>query len=447
MSTQEMAQEVGYNQTYLEENVKSHYRAYHLKNFKTMPHINRLTGEQIFAIEVVGRVLPFRTNNYVTDELIHWDDIPNDPFFVLNFPQREMLKPAHFNKMASLLISGGGPRRINRLANIIRYELHPHPAGQLKDNRPKLHGEVLPGMQHKYHETVLFFPSQGQTCHAFCTFCFRWAQFVGIGNLKIAMKEASLLVEYLKEHPEVTDVLFTGGDPLIMKTRMIAEYVNALLDADLPNLQNIRIGSKALSYWPYRFLTDNDADDLLALFEKVNQSGKHLALMAHFSHYRELQTEAARLAISRIQETGSIIRSQSPVLNHINADPAIWARMWKEQVKLGVIPYYMFVPRDTGAQHYFSVPLEKAWNIFRQAYRQVSGLSRTVRGPVMSCHPGKVQILGTTRVKDEQVYVLRAIQSRKPEYVHRPFFAKYDPNAVWYTDLKPAFGEDQLFFE
>jgi KamA family protein len=447
MSAQEMAQEVGYNQSYLEENVKSHYRAYHLKNFKTMPHIDRLTGEQIFAIEVVSRVLPFRTNNYVTDELIHWDDIPNDPFFVLNFPQREMLKPGHFNKMASLLISGGGSRRINRLANIIRYELSPHPAGQLKDNRPSLHGEVLPGMQHKYHETVLFFPSQGQTCHAFCTFCFRWAQFVGIDNLKIAMKEANLLVEYLKEHPEVTDVLFTGGDPLIMKTHLIAQYIDALLDADLPHLQNIRIGSKALSYWPYRFLTDTDADDLLALFEKVNQSGKHLALMAHFSHYRELQTEAARLAISRVQETGTIIRSQSPVLNHINADPSTWARMWKEQVRLGVIPYYMFVARDTGAQHYFSVSLEEAWNIFRQAYRQVSGLSRTVRGPVMSCHPGKVQILGTTRVRDEKVYVLRAIQSRKPEYVHRPFFAKYDPEAIWYSDLKPAFDEEKIFFE
>jgi KamA family protein len=447
MSTQEMAQEVGYNQSYLQENVNTHYRAYHLKNFKTMPHIDRLTGEQIFAIEVVGRVLPFRTNNYVTDELIHWDDIPNDPFFVLNFPQRDMLKPTHFNKMASLLISGGGPRRINRLANIIRYELSPHPAGQLKDNRPRLHGEVLPGVQHKYHETVLFFPSQGQTCHAFCTFCFRWAQFVGIDDLKIAMKEASLLVEYLREHPEVTDVLFTGGDPLIMKTHVLAPYIDALLDADLPHLQNIRIGSKALSYWPYRFLTDADADDLLALFEKVNLSGRHLALMAHFSHYRELQTEAARQAISRVQQTGTVIRAQSPVLNHINADPAIWARMWKEQVRLGVIPYYMFVPRDTGAQHYFSVPLEKTWNIFRYAYRQVSGLSRTVRGPVMSCHPGKVQILGTTKVRDEKIFVLRAIQSRKPEFVQRPFFAKYDPEAIWYTDLKPAFDEDKFFFE
>ena len=422
------------------------YKAYHLDNFRMIPQIEALTHSQIFDIEVVGRVLPFRTNNYVTDELIDWQDIPNDPFFVLNFPQKDMLKSQHYNKVATSLISGAGPRRIQKLVDSIRYDLDPHPAGQLKDNRPTLNGEVLKGMQHKYPETVLFFPAQGQTCHAYCTFCFRWAQFVGIEGLKIAMKEADLLVRYLEQHPEVTDVLFTGGDPMIMKTRVLETYINALLDADLPNLINIRIGSKALSYWPYRFLTDNDADDLLALFEKVNTAGKRLALMGHFSHYRELETIAAREAILRIQQTGTVIRSQSPVLNHINADPDIWAKMWKEQVRLGIVPYYMFIARDTGAQHYFSVSLENAWNIFRSAYQRVSGLSRTVRGPVMSCHPGKVQVLGVSKVAGKKVYALRAIQSRQPHLVHQPFYAEYDPDAIWFTDLKPAFEEEDFIF-
>lgn len=422
------------------------YKAYHLGNFRQIPQIESLTQSQIFDIEVVGRVLPFRSNNYVTDQLIHWDELPNDPIFVLNFPQKDMLKSKHYNKVATALISGAGPRRMQKLVDSIRYELDPHPAGQLKDNRPRLNGEVLKGMQHKYPETVLFFPTQGQTCHAYCTFCFRWAQFVGIEGLKIAMKEADLLVGYLEQHPEASDVLFTGGDPMIMKTRVLETYINALLEADLPNLTNIRIGTKALGYWPYRFLTDNDADDLLALFEKVNRSGKRMALMAHFNHYRELETEAVQQAIKRIQETGTVIRSQSPVLRHINADPDVWAKMWKEQVRLGIIPYYMFIARDTGAQHYFSVNLEEAWNIFRNAYQQVSGLSRSVRGPVMSCHPGKVQVLGVSEVAGEKVYALRAIQARKPELVHQPFYAEYDPEAVWFSDLKPAFGEDDFLF-
>jgi len=348
--------------------------------------------------------------------------------------------------MAKVLRDGSGKEKIRETANRIRLELNPHPAGQREQNIPSLEGEKLSGMQHKYRETVLFFPSQGQTCHAYCTFCFRWAQFVGIDDLKFATKEAQLLVRYVREHPEVTDILFTGGDPLIMKTRNLKTYIEPLLEANIPHLRNIRIGSKALAYWPYRFLTDPDAEDLLALFRKVSQSGKQLALMAHFNHPNELRTDAVKEAIQRVRETGAQIRTQSPLLRHINDDADAWAEMWKEQVNQGCIPYYMFVARDTGAQHYFSVPLVEAWQIFRKAYQQVSGLARTVRGPSMSCDPGKVQVAGVTEIKGEKVIVLNALQGRNPDWVGRPFYARYDEEAVWLDDLKPAFGEAKFFF-
>ncbi len=423
------------------------YRPYTLQNFKQLPQVQKLSEEQKFAIEVVGHVLPFRTNNYVVDQLIDWDNVPDDPMFVLNFPQLEMLRPHHFEEMAAVLSSDANKEQILETANNIRWQLNPHPAGQLEHNVPVLDGERLFGMQHKYKETVLFFPSQGQTCHAYCTFCFRWAQFVGISDLKFATREAQLLVQYVRKHPEVTDILFTGGDPLIMKTRNLRAYVEPLLEADIPHLRNIRIGSKALAYWPYRFLTDPDAEDLLALFREVSHSGKQLALMAHFNHPRELNTDAVKQAIQRVRETGAQIRTQSPLLRHINDDPDVWAEMWKEQVKQGCIPYYMFVARDTGAQHYFSVPLVEAWQIFRKAYQQVSGLARTVRGPSMSCDPGKVQVVGVSEIRGEKVIVLSALQGRDPDWVGRPFYARYDEEAIWLDDLRPAFGEEKFFFE
>jgi len=422
-------------------------KTYTLINFRTIPQIQQMSEETQFQMEVVGNVLPFKTNNYVVEQLIDWDNVPNDPMYVLTFPQKGMLIPEHYDKMASTLRSGADKKEIARVANDIRLQLNPHPAGQMELNVPQLKdGTKLYGMQHKYDETCLFFPSQSQTCHAYCTFCFRWPQFVGMDEMKFAMREGEQLVQYLKEHPEISDVLFTGGDPMIMKASMFSAYTDTLLDAKLPNLKTIRIGTKAISYWPYKFLTDSDADETLKNFEKIVKSGTHLAIMAHFNHLAELSTDPIKEAIKRIRNTGAQIRTQSPILAHINDDADMWAKMWQKQVSLGCIPYYMFVVRDTGAQQYFGVPLVKAEKIFRTAFRKVSGLARTVRGPSMSATPGKVHVLGVSEINGQKVMALQLLQGRESEWVGVPFFAKYDENAIWLDDLEPAFGE-KFFFE
>jgi hypothetical protein len=111
-----------------------------------------------------------------------------------------------------------------------------------------------------------------------------------------------------------------------------------------------------------------------------------------------------------------------------------------------MVPYYMFVERDTGPQDYFAVPLARAHEIFRDAYASVSGLCRSVRGPSMSATPGKVCVDGIAEVAGERVFVLRMLQARDPALVGRPFFAHFDPRAVWLTDLEPAFA-DRFPFE
>ena len=421
-------------------------KSYTLANLRKLPQIENFSEEEIFDMEVVGNVLPFKANNYVVEQLIDWNNTQNDSIFALTFPQKGMLKSEHFDQMAEVM-KRGDRKEIQETANTIRLQLNPHPAGQMELNVPPLKdGTKLYGMQHKYNETVLFFPSQGQTCHAYCTFCFRWPQFVGMDEMKFAMKEGEALAQYVKEHPEISDILFTGGDPMIMKASLFAAYIDKLLDADLPNLKTIRIGTKALSYWPYKVLTDKDADETLDTFRRIVSKGKHLAIMAHFNHLVELKTGSVKQAIKKMRETGAQIRTQSPLLTHINDDANMWAQMWQKQVDLGCIPYYMFVVRDTGAQHYFGVPLVRAHEIFKNAIKQVSGLARTVRGPSMSATPGKVQIDGVAQVNDQKVMVFRMLQGRDPEWVNKPFFAKYDENAIWLDDLKPAF-EEKFFFE
>ena len=234
---------------------------------------------------------------------------------------------------------------------------------------------------------------------------------------------------------------------MVMSTSRIESYLRPLINSNIPNLQTIRIGTKALSYWPYRFVTNKDADNLLHLFEKVIKKGYNLAFMAHFNHPNELHTPIVKKAIQRILNTGAQIRTQAPILKHINDKSEIWSTMWNEQVKLGMIPYYMFIARDTGAQHYFAVTLERALKIYQRAFRRVSGIARTARGPSMSAAPGKVHILGINEINGEKVFTLKFLQGRNPQWVGKPFFAKYNPDAIWLNDLQPAFGEEKFFFE
>ena len=432
----------------LEDFVEEPYEAINLHNFEKVPQLAALPADLRAEIRVVGNVLPFKANKYVIDHLINWDNVPDDPMYRLTFPKREMLEPEAYRRIETLLDAGATDDEMKQAADEIRWTLNPHPAGQMEHNVPSLDGRPLNGMQHKYRETVLFFPSQGQTCHAYCTFCFRWPQFVGLEDQKFAMREATLLRDYVEAHPDVSDILFTGGDPLIMKTRVLRRYIEPLLEPGAaPNISTIRLGSKALAYWPHRFVSDDDAEDLLDLFREVVASGRQLSFMAHFSHPVELETSIVQEAIRAIRSTGAQIRTQTPLLRHINADAATMARMWRLQTQLGCIPYYLFVERDTGARRYFELPLVECWEIFREAYSSVGGNSRTVRGPSMSATPGKVQVLGVTEVAGERVIMLRMLQGRNPEWVGRPFFAKYDDKASWLDALEPAFGEEKFFFD
>ncbi len=423
------------------------YKALSAKHLDEIPQLERLPADDRFAMKVVANVLPFRSNRYVIDNLIDWDRVPDDPVFQMTFPQQDMLEAVDFSRMADLMRRDAAAGAIKEGAHEIREKLNPHPAGQRELNIPQVGNETIHGLQHKYRETVLFFPSQGQTCHAYCTFCFRWAQFVGDNNLKIVAKEADGLHDYLAAHPDVSDLLVTGGDPMIMKTAVFAHYLEAFVeDPRLAHIQDIRIGTKSLTFWPHRFVGDDDADDMLRLLEKIVKAGKHVAIMAHFNHWQELETPVVREAIRRLRDAGAVIRCQAPLLAHINDSSDVWVRMWEEEVRLGMIPYYMFVERDTGARNYFEVPLERCVDIFRNAYKHVSGLARTVRGPSMSATPGKVEVQDVQEIAGEKVFILRFLQGRSPDWVGRPFFAAYDPEATWYDELRPAFGQEKFFY-
>ena len=211
----------------------------------TVAEVLGLNRDEVKDMLAVSAVLPFKVNDYVLENLIDRSNLPNDPIYQLTVPQRGMLADKDFARMRDLIAKGASEKEIKLAAREVQAGLNPHPAGQLELNKPMLDGEELPGMQHKYNETVLFFPSQGQTCHAYCTYCFRWAQFIGDKDLKFANREPEQLRRYVEENPQIDSVLITGGDPMIMKTKFLRQYIEPLLT--IPHLNSIRVGTKALS--------------------------------------------------------------------------------------------------------------------------------------------------------------------------------------------------------
>jgi KamA family protein len=412
-----------------------------------VPQIRGLPDDVRFDMQVVSEVLPFRVSGHVVENLIDWDRIPDDPIFRITFPSRDMLDPDSFGLMARALERSAPAQEIRGIAASIRRQLNPHPGDQSWLNNPIGVDGALDGLQHKYSETVLYFPSEGQTCHAFCTFCFRWAQFVHDPELRMAMNGNGRLLDYLRSQPGVTDVLVTGGDPFVIKSRRLRALLEPLLTPEFERVSTIRFGTKALTFRPQRFLTDPDAAELMELLGQIVSSGKHLAIMVHFNHWHEVVEPRAVAAIRALRATGATLRSQSPVLRGVNDDPDVWARMWRAQLRHGIIPYYMFVARDTGAKSCFDLPLIRTWAIYRDAVRQVSGLARTARGPVMSASPGKIEFQGPAEVAGERVFALRFLQARDSSWCNRVFFARADETATWFEDLRPAFGESRFFFE
>lgn len=386
-------------------------------------------------LKIVSRVFPFRVNRYVVENLINWQD-PQDPIFRLTFPQPGMLSDINFQKVTEAGKSDDKTLLFQTIRDI-RMSLNPHPGGQLEKNLPVLkNGEILSGIQHKYRPTVLFFPSEGQTCHSYCTFCFRWPQFIGYDDLKIGGTSSRQLVQYLKEHDEIRDVLITGGDPLIMRAKVLRSYLEAILEANLSNLQSIRIGTKAFTYWPFRFISDIDTEELFDCFRLVKRYKKHLTLVAHFNHPKELESEVVEEAISRVKREGVVIRTQTPILKGINDNADTLQRLWAKQIELGCIPYYLFVMRDTGPQEFFAVPLARSLEVYTNAMKSLCGLARTVRGPVMSCDEGKISIQDVTTLNDRKVFVLQYFQARDADLNRKIFFADYDEDALWIDQLK-----------
>lgn len=278
---------------------------------------------------------------------------------------------------------------------------------------------VVPGCQHKYGTTALLIVSE--VCGAYCRYCFRKRLFRN--DVKEAMSDVSAGIEYIAQHPEINNVLLTGGDSLILATpklEMILEQLRAI-----DHVKIIRLGSKIPVFNPMRIYEDVK---LLELIKKHSSADKRIYVMAHINHPREITPEAKR-GFEALHQAGAIVVNQTPILRGINDNADVLAELLDRLSWAGVTPYYFFINRPVAGNRDFVLPLEKVYQLVEEAKSKTSGLGKRIRLS-MSHTSGKVEILA---IEDGKAY-LKYHQSRDNQY--GKFMVLDCPSdAAWFDDL------------
>jgi KamA family protein len=356
-------------------------------------HLSKLDGlteAERRRLEPVAARYVFRLNTYY-NELINWDD-PNDPLRHLVVPRESELNDW----------------------------------GELDASR-EAHYTPVRGCQHKYTDTALLLVNE--VCGAYCRYCFRKRLFMNDND--DASIDHSQGLAYIQEHEEITNVLLTGGDPLIMSTRRLERIVSDV--AAVPHVRIIRIGSKMVAFNPYRVIDD---PTLLAMIREYCASGTQIYIMNHFDHPRELTPEARR-AIRMLKDAGAETVNQCPIVRGVNDNPVTCAALFRELSVVGCPQYYVFQGRPTAGNEPYEVPIVQGFEIFTDANRRVSGLAKRARF-AMSHRTGKIEIFG---IDDRHIYMKYHRAHRKQDY-GRMVVARRDDHAYWLDQLTVLSGPE-----
>ncbi len=279
----------------------------------------------------------------------------------------------------------------------------------------------LPGLQHKYQNTVLLLSSN--VCSMYCRHCFR-KRMVGLSNDEI-MGRFQEAYEYIANHREVNNVLISGGDSLILPTHVLGHFLSEL--SRLDHLDYIRLGTRMAVTFPDRILNDQE---LLEFFRAYSKKNRRLYLHTQFNHPREITKESTE-AVHRVIQSGVVVNNQTVLLRDVNDTPEVLADLQRNLVRIGVNPYYVFQCRPVKrVKNHFQVPLAEGYRIVAKARGMLDGLSKRFRY-AMSHEKGKIEILG---ILGDEIF-FKHQQARDPKDAGRFFKRKLDESAGWLDEL------------
>jgi len=357
-----------------------------VRYIRTVSQVHGIPDHEREKLERVAQKYVFRANDYYL-ELIDWSD-PDDPIKNLVIPQE---------------------RELNDWGQL--------DASNEASNTP------VRGVQHKYRDTVLLLCNE--VCGAYCRYCFRKRLFMNDND--DVSKDVTDGLAYIRRHPEITDVLLTGGDPLILGTRRLREIISELRKN--PHVRTIRIGTKMPAFNPWRILDDADLHEL---FWRYSRPDGRIYLMCHFDHPREL-TQPAIDGLRLVKKLGVETVNQCPIVRGVNDDAGTLHELFERLTDIGCPQYYLFQGRPTAGNEPYEVPIVEGWGLFEEATRGLSGLSRRARF-CMSHATGKVTICGV----DERRIYCRYHRAKNPADEGRFMAFKRDDDAYWLDQLEPG---------
>lgn len=217
---------------------------------------------------------------------------------------------------------------------------------------------VTKGLVHRYKDRVLF--KVTPTCAVYCRFCFR-REMVGQVDEALSVEDIDNAIAYISKHKEISEVIFSGGDPFVLSPRRLKELVERL--SFLSHIQFIRFHTRVPVVKP----TSINEDLLAAL-----KTNKRVIVVLHTNHAQEL-TDNARAAIEKLRASDIELLSQNVLLKGVNNKVDTLTTLYKELMGLGVNPYYLHHPDKAKGTEHFRVSIEEGMRTFKALRGQISG--------------------------------------------------------------------------
>lgn len=219
----------------------------------------------------------------------------------------------------------------------------------------------LEGIVHRYPDRVLL--KAVHICPVYCRFCFRREMVGPQGDGTLSSAQLAAAIGYIRQHTEIWEVILTGGDPLVLSPRRLAEIMRQL--ADIAHVKIVRFHTRVPVVDPARI----DA----ALIDALKASGKVTYLALHANHPREMTAEA-RKACARLVDSGIVMVSQSVLLRGVNDDAEVLADLMRAFVETRIKPYYLHHPDLAPGTGHFRLTIEEGRQIVGALRGKISGL-------------------------------------------------------------------------